>query len=75
MGPSIGTNHQIRSPKGVNAEMAWLVPSGFAWGGEIIQADCLNLPAELFGEELAVVAGQARAIKLYDLDGELLCSA
>ena len=27
--PSIGTNHRIRSPKGVNAATAWLVPGGF----------------------------------------------
>lgn len=69
---SVGTNHQIRSPQGVNAATTWRVPGGFAWVEESIQVDRLYVPTELFGEERTVVAGKAGAYESYDPDGELL---
>ena len=51
---------------------AWPGLGGFAWGGESIQVDRLDVPDQLFGKELALVAGQAGTYKLYDPDGELL---
>lgn len=52
----------------------WLGLDQYAWGGERIDVFQLEVPEELLGENLTLVAGKAGAFSLYDKDRVLLLS-
>lgn len=53
------------------AEAPWGLDR-FAWGGERIRVDALQLPASLQGEKLRLVAGENGEFQLFGPDNELL---
>ena len=55
-------------------EVAKALPGfgGYAWGGERIRLDRLDVPEALHGERLTLVAGEAGAYELRDADGRVL---
>lgn len=44
----------------------------YAWGGEKIQVESMEVPQELLGEELMLQAGKSGSYRLYDEDGTKL---
>jgi len=55
------------------AKPVWGLDS-YAWGGERLSVQRLDVPRELEGEDLTLVAGTEGKYKLYGPDGELLVS-
>ncbi len=50
----------------------WLGLDGYAWGGESITVDTLDVPGKLIDEPLQLVAGKDNTYELYDSDGKFL---
>ena len=50
----------------------WLGYSDYAWGGEIIEVDTLDMPASWVGEQLTLIAGNKGQFKLFDIDEQLV---
>jgi tyrosine-protein kinase Etk/Wzc len=48
----------------------WLGLSSYAWGGEVIQVDSLNVPREYLDHPLLLVAGDADAFSVIDENGK-----
>ncbi|WP_158070176.1 polysaccharide biosynthesis tyrosine autokinase [Motiliproteus sp. MSK22-1] len=65
------------SPNQPGVAKAWLNQSQYAWGGELIRLDLLEVPSFLLGEKLRLVAGKAGHYRLFDqknqplLEGEV----
>ncbi|MEG5267193.1 polysaccharide biosynthesis tyrosine autokinase [Pseudomonas sp. JDS28PS106] len=72
IGPYLSRNFQPEH-EGALAE-PWFGMDQYAWGGERIDVFQLDVPENLLGENLTLVAGKAGAFSLYDKDRTLLLS-
>lgn len=72
IGPYLFRNFQPEH-EGALAE-PWFGMDQYAWGGERIDVFQLDVPENLLGENLTLVAGKAGAFSLYDKDRTLLLS-
>ncbi|WP_300450045.1 polysaccharide biosynthesis tyrosine autokinase [Accumulibacter sp.] len=63
-----------RRYEGSEPNSPWLAFSSFAWGGEKIQVDALDVPERALDEKLSLVAGEAGAYEVFDMDDQLVLS-
>ncbi len=59
-----------RRYEGDEPSSPWLGLSSFAWGGERIQVDALEVPVSALDERLSLVAGAGGAFEVFDDDGQ-----
>lgn len=75
--PLIGDFLARRFKSETQGELAkpWLGLSGFAWGGESLDISRIELPENLLGKKLVIVAGEGGYYSLFDEDGERLANS
>jgi len=59
-----------RRYEGDEPNSPWLGLSSFAWGGDVIQVDSIDVPARALDEQLTLIAGDAGAFELLDMDDQ-----
>jgi len=59
-----------RRYQGDEPNSPWLGLSSFAWGGERIQVDSLDVPAQALDETLTLIAGEGGSFELVDNDDQ-----
>ena len=59
----------VRSYKGKTPADPWLNLRSYAWGGELVQVDALQVPHNALDKSLTLVAGDAGSYVLIDQDG------
>lgn len=69
--PLIG-GAMARRYKGDEPASPWMGLGSYAWGGEKIQVDTLQVPRSLLDKPLTLTAGEGGAFELLDEEGELL---
>lgn len=67
IGKTIARRYQEQEPND-----AWLGFSSYAWGGESIQVDSLDVPESYLDEPLLLIAGDAGAFSVIDDDGAVV---
>lgn len=70
IGRAVARHFAPEQPGGV--AKPWLDLPQYAWGGEKITVDFLEVPASLLGEPLRLIAGQLGKYRLLDEDEQLL---
>jgi tyrosine-protein kinase Etk/Wzc len=68
-GQTIARNFELRNKGEVSAPL--LGYSEYAWGGESIKVDTLDVPASWIGKELTIIAGKKGHFKIIDADNKL----
>ncbi len=61
-----------RRYQGDEPNSPWLGFSSFAWGGERIQVDSLDVPQPALDEKFTLIAGESGAFEIFDKDDELV---
>lgn len=72
--PTIGSAIARRFAASHRGQVAspWLNYSEYAWGGEVIQVDTLEVPESWIGRPLTLIAGKNGQFELFNSDGSLL---
>ncbi|EXI85240.1 MAG: Tyrosine-protein kinase etk [Candidatus Accumulibacter sp. BA-94] len=64
----------VRRYEGDQPASPWLGLSGYAWGGERIQVDSLDVPQQALDEAHTLVAGAGGSFEIFNDDDELVLS-